>query len=107
MGSFFKAHSRPSRHQKSLGFTEVSDGGDKGIRTPDLLIANETLYQLSYIPLASDAGRFYRSKVRLSNSIWVRLSRRRDRSDILRTDLNVPQHLRSQCAINAGSEVEI
>ena len=26
------------------------DGGDKGIRTPDLLIANETLYQLSYIP---------------------------------------------------------
>lgn len=25
-------------------------GGDKGIRTPDLLIANETLYQLSYIP---------------------------------------------------------
>ena len=27
------------------------DGGDKGARTPDLLIANETLYQLSYIPI--------------------------------------------------------
>src|SRR5437588_12015509 len=25
-------------------------GGGKGIRTPDLLIANETLYQLSYTP---------------------------------------------------------
>ena len=27
-------------------------GGGKGIRTPDLLIANETLYQLSYDPTA-------------------------------------------------------
>ena len=26
-------------------------GGAKGSRTPDLLIANETLYQLSYSPL--------------------------------------------------------
>ena len=26
--------------------------GGKGIRTPDLLIANETLYQLSYTPAA-------------------------------------------------------
>ena len=25
-------------------------GGDKGIRTPDLRIANATLYQLSHIP---------------------------------------------------------
>jgi hypothetical protein len=25
--------------------------GGKGIRTPDLLIANETLYQLSYTPI--------------------------------------------------------
>ena len=25
-------------------------GGAEGIRTPDLLIANETLYQLSYTP---------------------------------------------------------
>ncbi len=28
--------------------------GAKGIRTPDLLIANETLYQLSYGPLMTD-----------------------------------------------------
>ena len=28
----------------------MSSGGAKGIRTPDLLIANETLYQLSYSP---------------------------------------------------------
>ena len=27
------------------------NGGGKGIRTPDLLIANETLYQLSYAPV--------------------------------------------------------
>ena len=27
------------------------DGGDKGSRTPDLLNAIETLYQLSYIPM--------------------------------------------------------
>ena len=27
-----------------------TDGGDKGSRTPDLLNAIETLYQLSYIP---------------------------------------------------------
>jgi hypothetical protein len=26
------------------------DGGAEGSRTPDLLIANETLYQLSYDP---------------------------------------------------------
>ena len=30
-------------------------GGAKGIRTPDLLIANETLYQLSYIPFSRSA----------------------------------------------------
>ena len=28
------------------------DGGDKGSRTPDLLNAIETLYQLSYIPMS-------------------------------------------------------
>lgn len=28
----------------------VKIGGGKGIRTPGLLIANETLYQLSYTP---------------------------------------------------------
>ncbi len=30
-------------------------GGAMGIRTPDLLIANETLYQLSYDPIHRDA----------------------------------------------------
>ena len=25
-------------------------GGDEGDRTPDLLVANQTLYQLSYVP---------------------------------------------------------
>jgi hypothetical protein len=29
---------------------ELKDGGAEGSRTPDLLIANETLYQLSYDP---------------------------------------------------------
>jgi hypothetical protein len=28
----------------------MEDGGAEGSRTPDLLIANETLYQLSYDP---------------------------------------------------------
>ena len=30
------------------------DGGVEGDRTPDLLIANETLYQLSYNPSLND-----------------------------------------------------
>jgi hypothetical protein len=30
------------------------NGGAMGIRTPDLLIANETLYQLSYDPTRVD-----------------------------------------------------
>ena len=33
------------------------DGGAEGIRTPDLLIANETLYQLSYDPSPKTARR--------------------------------------------------
>ena len=43
----------------SLGETRFRDGGDKGSRTPDLLNAIETLYQLSYIPI----------RVRTANSI--------------------------------------
>ena len=31
--------------------TSARDGGAEGSRTPDLLIANETLYQLSYDPI--------------------------------------------------------
>ena len=30
--------------------TTIIDGGDKGIRTPDLLTASQALSQLSYIP---------------------------------------------------------
>src|SRR5437588_12093874 len=33
-----------------VNFVDREIGGGKGIRTPDLLIANETLYQLSYTP---------------------------------------------------------
>ena len=31
--------------------TDLGGGGAEGSRTPDLLIANETLYQLSYDPV--------------------------------------------------------
>ncbi len=37
------------------GQTHPADGGDKGSRTPDLLNAIETLYQLSYIPKKENA----------------------------------------------------
>ena len=37
------------------GQTHLTDGGDKGSRTPDLLNAIETLYQLSYIPKKENA----------------------------------------------------
>ena len=36
----------------------VPRGGGTGIRTPDLLIANETLYQLSYTPRQRRARRY-------------------------------------------------
>ena len=38
-----------ARRRGSLSPRKRETGG-KGIRTPDLLIANETLYQLSYTP---------------------------------------------------------
>jgi hypothetical protein len=34
----------------------VKTGGAEGSRTPDLLIANETLYQLSYDPIHEPAN---------------------------------------------------
>src|SRR5205823_4134139 len=40
----------PPKRQPSLSPTMRVKIGGKGIRTPDLLIANETLYQLSYTP---------------------------------------------------------
>ena len=36
---------------------EIGIGGAMGIRTPDLLIANETLYQLSYDPIHQNGRR--------------------------------------------------
>ena len=33
--------------------------GDEGTRTPDILLAKQALYQLSYIPL-NDAAQFFR-----------------------------------------------
>jgi hypothetical protein len=42
---------RDSARQPSLSaLLRAKTGGAEGIRTPDLLIANETLYQLSYDP---------------------------------------------------------
>jgi hypothetical protein len=37
--------------QSSLPSATRAKSGGKGIRTPGLLIANETLYQLSYTPV--------------------------------------------------------
>ncbi len=37
-------------------FADTRETGGKGIRTPGLLIANETLYQLSYTPLEALFG---------------------------------------------------
>ena len=42
----FQENKKPIRHRCGL----VKCGGDKGIRTPGLRIANATLYQLSHIP---------------------------------------------------------
>ena len=38
-------------------FLNQLDGGAEGSRTPDLLIANETLYQLSYDPIQLTVNR--------------------------------------------------
>ena len=58
---------------------DLGDGGDKGSRTPDLLNAIETLYQLSYIPKRKTAHRiskhgFGRKRFFVENSacMWRR-----------------------------------
>jgi len=38
-------------------------GGDEGIRTPDLLVANEALYQLSYIPSRCVAAHLFKNSL--------------------------------------------
>ena len=45
---FFKRSNGLAVRRQEVRCLEI--GGGKGIRTPDLLIANETLYQLSYTP---------------------------------------------------------
>ena len=44
------ASAEATARRPSLSSTTRAKTGGKGIRTPDLLIANETLYQLSYTP---------------------------------------------------------
>ena len=44
------AFTKATARQSPLSATLRAKTGGKGIRTPDLLIANETLYQLSYTP---------------------------------------------------------
>ncbi len=51
----------------SIEFTcTLGSFGGKGIRTPDLLIANETLYQLSYTPEI-----FQRPPLNVQNLDWI------------------------------------
>ena len=52
---------------EAIGATVFGDeSGGKGIRTPDLLIANETLYQLSYTPET-----FERSPLNVQNLVCI------------------------------------
>ena len=39
--------------QREAAYSIVGCSGDEETRTPDLLLAKEMLYQLSYVPLAS------------------------------------------------------
>ena len=45
-----KTQDRVSEWAERVAERNLGGGGAEGIRTPDLLIANETLYQLSYTP---------------------------------------------------------
>jgi hypothetical protein len=44
------AFAKATARQSTLPLSTRAQTGGKGIRTPGLLIANETLYQLSYTP---------------------------------------------------------
>ena len=54
-----RKQSRPHTQKDQVDYptwSHVSNGGDKGVRTPDLLTASQALSQLSYIPeLVGDA----------------------------------------------------
>ena len=54
---FERLVTKKNNKKKNPGRRDVkeTDGGDKGSRTPDLLNAIETLYQLSYIPKKENA----------------------------------------------------
>ena len=58
----FRSHARErlgdasSQRQNNFWRCGKWDGGAEGSRTPDLLIANETLYQLSYDPIPPKVG---------------------------------------------------
>jgi hypothetical protein len=57
------AFAQASARQSTLPLSTRAQTGGKGIRTPGLLIANETLYQLSYTPLftyENRVGTFHR-----------------------------------------------
>src|SRR5438270_314247 len=51
------AFAKASARQSPLSAILRAKTGGKGIRTPGLLIANETLYQLSYTPARSTTAR--------------------------------------------------
>jgi hypothetical protein len=51
---------KPLAFSLSQPLTGFQNGGAEGSRTPDLLIANETLYQLSYDPNLKIGGHYAR-----------------------------------------------
>jgi hypothetical protein len=59
----------------------LQGGGAEGSRTPDLLIANETLYQLSYDPIQL-TYKYLRHKSRNADCLLLRGSSRTDADTI-------------------------
>ena len=63
-----------SKDKKKRQECRFPDGGDKGSRTPDLLNAIETLYQLSYIPVVKTADSIPNPRVRCKrdfDEFWI------------------------------------
>ena len=62
------------RNERKRQECRFPDGGDKGSRTPDLLNAIETLYQLSYIPVVKTANSIPNPRVRCKrdfDEFWI------------------------------------